>query len=35
VGISLWHKDVIMYPERSFISGRALMYVDLVEAPED
>jgi ABC-type transport system substrate-binding protein len=35
VGISLWHKDVVMYPERSFISGRALMYVDLIETQED
>jgi ABC-type transport system substrate-binding protein len=34
VGISLWHKDVIIYPERYFVGGRGLMYVDLVDEQE-
>ncbi|MEC9375267.1 MAG: ABC transporter substrate-binding protein [Pseudomonadota bacterium] len=31
VGVSMWHKNVIFFPERYFIGGRALMYVDLVD----
>jgi len=30
VGISLWHKNVIALPDRTFVGGRFLNYVDVV-----
>jgi oligopeptide transport system substrate-binding protein len=31
VGISMWHKNIVFYPERSFVGGRALWYVDVLD----
>jgi len=30
VGISLWHKNVIALPDRTFVGGRFLNFVDVV-----
>jgi hypothetical protein len=30
VGISLWHKNVIALPDRTFVGGRFLNYVDIM-----
>ena len=32
VGIALWHKNVIAFPDNNFVGGRFLNYVDLVSA---
>jgi oligopeptide transport system substrate-binding protein len=29
-GITLWHKDVIAFPDRNFVGGRFLNYVDVI-----
>jgi oligopeptide transport system substrate-binding protein len=29
-GIGLWHKNVVMLPDRNFVSGRFLKYVDIL-----
>jgi oligopeptide transport system substrate-binding protein len=29
-GIALWHKNVVMLPDRNFVGGRALKYVDIL-----
>ena len=30
-GIALWHKNVVMLPDRNFVGGRFLKYVDIVD----
>jgi ABC-type oligopeptide transport system substrate-binding subunit len=30
-GIALWHKNVIALPDRNFVGGRFLKYVDIVQ----
>jgi predicted DNA-binding transcriptional regulator AlpA len=32
VGIYLWHRDIVAFPDRSFIGGRFLNYVDVLSA---
>jgi len=34
VGITLWHKNVIAFPDRNFVGGRFLNFVDIA-APVD
>ena len=31
VGITMWHKNVVIYPETYFVGGRALKYVDVLD----
>jgi hypothetical protein len=33
VGIALWHKNVIALPDRNFVGGRFLNFVDIGEPP--
>ena len=30
-GIALWHRNVVMLPDRNFVGGRFLKYVDILE----
>ena len=30
-GIALWHKNIVMLPDRNFVGGRFLKYVDIIE----
>ncbi len=31
VGISLWHKNVVLFPDRHFVGGRFLLYADVLD----
>lgn len=35
VGITLWHKNIVAYPDRSFVGGRFLQFVDVIAAPDE